>query len=85
MAVFLPVHYLHRPRGPDPDAYIALPPKPSTTNMPRRQRSRTDEYDSDGSFLPEDHIFDVDEEAFDAESEVTQIDPLDLDGSRKFL
>ncbi|KAH7012484.1 C2H2 finger domain protein [Microdochium trichocladiopsis] len=44
--------------------------------MPRRQRSRKDEYDSDDSFSPED-VFDVDEEASDAESDITEVDPFD--------
>ncbi|KAF3357738.1 hypothetical protein VdG1_05690 [Verticillium dahliae VDG1] len=44
--------------------------------MPRRQRSSEDEYGSDGSFSPEDSIFDMDIEASDAETEITEVDPL---------
>ena len=45
--------------------------------MPRRYRSRDDEYDSDDSFSPEDDIFDVDEEVSDAETDNTEINLLD--------
>lgn len=49
--------------------------------MPRRQRSSEDKYGSDGSFSPEDSIFDMDIEASDAETEITEVDPLpDADG-----
>ncbi|KAM0269259.1 hypothetical protein ACHAQH_009792 [Verticillium albo-atrum] len=34
-------------------------------------------YDSDDSFSPEDPIFDVDEEASDAETDITEVNPLD--------
>ncbi|KAH6975591.1 hypothetical protein EDB80DRAFT_900152 [Ilyonectria destructans] len=45
--------------------------------MPRRHRSRNDEYDSDDSPSPENVVFDLNQEVSDAETDITEIDPLD--------
>ncbi|RYP20248.1 hypothetical protein DL767_009494 [Monosporascus sp. MG133] len=46
--------------------------------MPRRRRSRNDDYDSDDSYSPEDSVFDVnDVDVSDADTDITDIDPCD--------